>query len=67
MAQASLKISGMHCHHCVQTVRKALQTVPGVAEPDVKVGEATVTYDESKATVQDMARQLEKLGYTVQK
>lgn len=37
-----LVITGMGCDHCVSSVRKALDGVPGVVVDRVEVGSATV-------------------------
>lgn len=42
MSTITLKIDGMHCGHCVNAVKAALEDVPGVAVKDVKIGTATV-------------------------
>jgi len=37
----------MACGHCVQSVRRALEAVPGADVRDVRVGSAEVTLDAS--------------------
>lgn len=44
--KTELKIDGMGCDHCVQTVRKALAALPGVQSADVEVGRAVVEHDD---------------------
>jgi copper chaperone len=65
MAEAILKIEGMSCQHCVMRVRKAVDQLPGVSSSDVKVGTATVEYDESKIKPADLERAVEQAGYKV--
>lgn len=47
MARAVFKIEGMTCGHCVQTVKEALLSVPGVKEADVSLEDrrARVLYE----------------------
>ncbi|MGQ9723453.1 MAG: heavy metal translocating P-type ATPase, partial [Candidatus Jordarchaeum sp.] len=61
-----LKIAGMHCATCVQTVEKALLTVEGVISAEVSLGteSAIVTYT-SPATISDMKGAVKEAGYRV--
>ncbi|MEP7383143.1 MAG: heavy-metal-associated domain-containing protein [Gemmatimonadota bacterium] len=63
MQQATLGISGMSCGGCVSTVRKALDTVPGIRVDAVTVGSATVSYDESQTTPAAIAQVIRDAGY----
>ena len=40
--EQELRITGMSCSHCVAAVKKALESVPGVARAEVEVGRARV-------------------------
>ncbi len=44
----NLEITGMHCEHCVQSVRRALTGLPGLSECQVDVGRASLVIDETK-------------------
>ncbi|MEM2146078.1 MAG: copper ion binding protein, partial [Candidatus Jordarchaeaceae archaeon] len=61
-----LKIAGMHCATCVQTVEKALLKVEGVISAEVSLGaeSAIVTYT-SPATISDMKKAVKDAGYRV--
>ncbi len=61
-----LKIAGMHCATCVQTVEKALLKVEGVLSAEVSLGSesAIVTYT-SPATISDMKKAVKEAGYRV--
>ncbi|MEM3587240.1 MAG: heavy metal translocating P-type ATPase, partial [Candidatus Jordarchaeaceae archaeon] len=61
-----LKIAGMHCATCVQTVEKALLKVDGVLSAEVSLGaeSAIVTYT-SPATISDMKKAVKEAGYQV--
>jgi copper chaperone CopZ len=67
MAEATIKIEGMSCQHCVMRVKKAFETLPGIAELDVKIGTANVTYDESLVKREDLEAAVEAAGYNVGK
>jgi copper chaperone len=63
MRQLKLEVAGMSCNHCVQAVRDALGSVPGVKVEAVQVGSASVSYDESKAKVGDLIDAVYNAGY----
>jgi copper chaperone len=67
MTKTTLKIQGMTCNHCVMRVAKALKAVPGVqdAQVDLQKGEASVTFDEAKATQEKMSIAVVEAGYKV--
>ena len=65
MTKLAMKISGMSCGHCVQAVRRALESVPGVSVDDVKIGTADVTFDESTVTAEQVQQAVEDEGYAV--
>jgi copper chaperone len=69
MHTISLTIDGMHCGHCVAAVRQALESVPGVAVRDVRIGEATIETqgDPSLETVRAAAREaVRDAGYAAE-
>jgi copper chaperone len=59
-----LKVEGMTCGHCAQTVTKAVEAVPAVerAVVDLKAGEVAVEGNADEATVR---RAIEDAGYDV--
>lgn len=63
MKQLKLEVSGMSCGHCVHAVREALGAVPGVKVDDVKIGSASVTFDEGTTTVGDLVDAVADAGY----
>ena len=67
MAEAMIKIEGMSCEHCVMRIRKAFETLGGIAGLDVRIGSARVTYDESKVKEEDLVAAVEAAGYKVGK
>ncbi|MEJ5299082.1 MAG: cation transporter, partial [Armatimonadota bacterium] len=64
-ATATLNISGMHCASCVGRVEKALSGVPGVvrAAVDLTTRSASVAYDPSAASPEDLAAAVRDAGY----
>ena len=58
-----LKIEGMSCAHCVASVEKALQSVPGVqaAQVELESGRATVQGNAEQAA---MLAAVAEEGYT---
>jgi copper chaperone CopZ len=63
--QKTLSIDGMHCEHCVEVVREALESVRGVSVEHVEVGTADVTYDPSSVSDDQVETVLEDAGYSL--
>lgn len=61
----TLSVPGMYCAACPITVKMALSRVEGVNEVDVSFEklEATVTFDDSKTTIQGLTKATENAGY----
>ncbi|MFA5253279.1 MAG: copper ion binding protein, partial [Methanoregula sp.] len=60
-----IKVGGMMCATCVQTVEAALRALPGVITANVNLANerAYVTYNPSVTTVADMKKAIEDDGY----
>lgn len=65
MAEATIKIEGMSCGHCVMRVKKAVETLTGISEADVSIGTARVKYDEARVKREDVEKVIEAAGYKV--
>jgi copper chaperone len=65
MAEAAIQIEGMSCQHCVMRVKKALDALEGVTKTDVLVGNAAVSFDETKLKKEEIEAAIEKAGYKV--
>jgi copper ion binding protein len=67
MATTTLKIQGMTCNHCVMRVAKALKATAGVqdAQVDLQKGQAVVTYDEAKVSLDKLSFAVVEAGYKV--
>jgi copper chaperone len=59
-----IKIDGMSCQHCVMAVKKEIQKLD-VKNLDVKIGEASVEFDESKVSEKNIKKAIEEAGYIV--
>ena len=62
---AVIRIEGMHCHKCEQTIQKALSQFPGVfeVEVDFNSGQASVLFDRRSVTVKQMMDAVNEAGY----
>lgn len=62
----TLAVPGMTCAACPITVKKALSKVPGVAkaEVDYEKRSATVTFDDTKASIAALTKATEDAGYS---
>lgn len=61
----TLRVGGMMCATCVETIETALKSLPGVIEAGVNLGSETarVTYNPSITTTDDMKKVIEDAGY----
>ena len=60
----TLQISGMSCQHCVQAVRRALETIEGVDIETVEIGRAEVQFDPGTTDVSRITDAVEDAGYS---
>ncbi|HTY00940.1 MAG TPA: cation transporter [Bacteroidota bacterium] len=65
MTHLDLRIGGMSCHHCVMAVRKELEKLPGVKVNDVKIGSASLDFDEATTRNEHIAAAVKEAGYEV--
>jgi copper chaperone len=63
MRQITLRVDGMSCGHCVSSVREALSTVDGVRVDDVRIGQATVSFDPAQVSVGTLIDAVADAGY----
>jgi len=61
----TLSVPGMTCAACPITIKKALSKVEGVSKIDVsfETREAIVTFDDSKASLQQLTQATKNAGY----
>lgn len=62
-----LNVTGMTCGGCTSAVAKALKATKGVKEVvvDLQQGQATVQFDESMASTDDLRAAVEQAGFGV--
>jgi copper chaperone CopZ len=62
----AIRITGMHCHRCQQTIRKALTANPGVHEVEVDFpsGLASVLFDPKQVTIRQLMDAVNESGYS---
>jgi copper chaperone len=60
----TIKINGMSCDGCVNSVKNALGRVP-INKADVKIGEATVEYDEKMVNRHQIVEAIQDAGFDV--
>lgn len=65
MTQRTIEIGGMNCGHCVGRVRSALTALPGVTVDAIRVGQATLTFDETATNAGAVEQAIEDAGYRV--
>ncbi|MDX1493132.1 MAG: heavy metal translocating P-type ATPase [Longimicrobiales bacterium] len=65
--EAIFPVTGMTCANCVATVERTLRKTPGVQEAGVNYASerATVRFDPSQVTLEEMAAAVERAGYGV--
>jgi len=63
MTDLKLSITGMSCGHCVAAVSKALKAIDGVEVDEVRIGSASVRFDEAKVTPSQLAQAVTEEGY----
>lgn len=63
----TLKIGGMSCASCAQTIEKALKKIEGVQEAHVNLAteKAAISYDPTQITPEKIAEAIEETGYQV--
>ncbi len=68
MIQEIYDIVGMHCSACSSAVERVTRKLPGVESSDVNLplNRLTISYDEEKATTQDIISAIEKAGFSAE-
>ena len=61
----TLNIEGMSCNHCVSSVTNALSAAKGVKVDSVEIGKASVTYDTTQVTHEELVAAVEEIGFSV--
>ena len=66
MDNATLKLRGMGCASCANSIEEAINSVPGVEECQVNFGaeQATVTYDPRRTNLEEIQNAVDAAGYS---
>lgn len=57
-------VSGMHCHHCVTNVTKAIESVSGTEDVQVSLQDGTATV-KGTFSQEELVKAVESLGFTI--
>lgn len=64
--EVTMKVSGMSCSGCANTVESALMDLQGVHQVavDLEEGEVTTMYEDGKVAIEDIKEAITSAGYT---
>jgi copper chaperone CopZ len=62
---AVIRIEGMHCHKCEQSIQKLLSSHPGVREVEVDFnsGQASILFDRGSVSISKLMEAINDAGY----
>ncbi len=63
MRKVEISIEGMSCQHCVVRLKKTLDKVEGILSSEVKIGSATIEFDESQLDESVLKETINRAGY----
>ena len=65
MKQELIKVEGMTCQHCVQTIRRALNKISGLNSIDIILDnkEVNVRFDENETNLQEITKKIVEVGF----
>lgn len=58
-----LNVSGMSCGHCVNAIQAAIQQAGGLAKVDLPNNTVSLTFDETKVSIDILKEIIESQGY----
>ncbi len=69
LQEITLSVPDVSCEHCVKTINKALEVLPGVeaVETDIPTKSVHFRYDPNQVSMQKIENVLDDEGYTVSK
>ncbi|MCY9697504.1 copper chaperone CopZ [Paenibacillus alginolyticus] len=67
MQSITLKVEGMSCGHCVNSVEGAVKKLGANGKVDLSGGSVKVDFDESKISLDAIKEAIEEQGYDVTK
>ena len=67
MEKTIIKVEGMSCEHCVETVTKCVTALPGIINVvvDLDAGTVTVEHDIAMTDVKKIKNEIEEQGYEI--
>jgi copper chaperone len=65
MQTITLKVEGMSCGHCVNSVEGAVKGLGASGKVDLAAGSVTVEFDETKVSLDAIKEAIEDQGYDV--
>lgn len=65
MTNVVLKVSGMSCNHCVNSIEGALKEIGAEGKVDLGDGTVAVVFDENQLTLDAVKEAIEDQGYDV--
>jgi copper chaperone len=67
MEKTAIKVDGMSCEHCIASITKGVEALPGIASVEVSLADKSVVveYDSGKTTLNKIKGEIEKQGYDV--
>jgi copper chaperone len=65
MEQVTLKVNGMSCQHCVNSIEKGLKEIGASGQVDLKANSVAVEFDETKLTLDTIKEAIEEQGYEI--
>lgn len=65
MTNVMLKVEGMSCGHCVNSIEGAMKTIGASGKVDLANGSVAIAYDENKLSLQVIKEAIEEQGYDV--
>ncbi|EXX87942.1 copper resistance protein CopZ [Paenibacillus darwinianus] len=65
MQKVTLQVNGMSCGHCVNSVEGAVKNVGASAKVDLAANSVSVSFDESKVSLEAIKAAIEDQGYDV--
>ena len=69
MTQEAIKLDGMTCQHCVQTITDALGEIAGTSKVTVDLDkkEVQVDYNEEETNLQEISDKIVEVGFELLK
>jgi len=67
MENQVIKVMGMSCDHCVQTITKALEGINGISkvQVDLEKKQVTVDFEENQTDLKTISAKINEVGYEV--